>query len=97
MLSFVCTFVYLVAVHHVSEAGQCMNPDINIFMLNSLHRELQCCSQVAAAGRQLWGIQYCILLFSVYFFSTCVNRSSSSIHPFLLIHHLIIILSIPLT
>lgn len=52
--------VYLLAVHHVSEAGQCMYPDVNVFMLHGPHGELQRCGQVTAAGCQLQGIRHCI-------------------------------------
>lgn len=61
--------VYLLAVHHVSEAGQGMNPYVNVFMLNGPHGELQRCDQVTAAGCQLVGITHCMLPFSVYFLS----------------------------
>lgn len=50
--------VYLLAVHHVSEAGQRMNPDVNVFMLHGPHGQLQRCSQVTAAGCQLQGIRH---------------------------------------
>lgn len=57
--------VYLLAVHHVPEAGQRVNPDVNVFMLNSPHGQLQHLSQVTAAGCQLEGIS--ILPFRAYF------------------------------
>lgn len=45
--------VYLVAVHHVPEAGQRVDPHVHVLMLDGSHGELQCGSQVTAAGRQL--------------------------------------------
>lgn len=54
-LTTCCVFVHLVAVHHVSEAGQRMDPYVHVLVLNSSHWELQSCGQVAAAGRQLHG------------------------------------------
>lgn len=47
--------MYLVVVHHVSEAGQGMNPHIDVLMLDGPHGELQRRGQVTAAGRQLGG------------------------------------------
>lgn len=69
--------VYLLAVHHVSEAGQCMNPDVNVFMLHGPHGELQRCGQVTAAGRQLQGIRHCI-------FNITDDVTNSILH---LLHH----------
>lgn len=43
--------VYLVAVHHVPEAGQRVDPHVHVLMLDGSHGELQCGSQVTAAGR----------------------------------------------
>lgn len=54
----VCLFVYLLAVHHVPEAGQRMNPDVNVFVLHRPHGELQRRGQVAAAGCQLDGVTH---------------------------------------
>lgn len=45
--------MYLVAVHHVSETGQCMNPDVHVLMLDSSHGELQRRHQVIAFGGEL--------------------------------------------
>lgn len=53
VLPSVRVFAYLLAVHHVPEAGQRVNSDVNILVLNGPHGQLQRCSQVTAAGRQL--------------------------------------------
>lgn len=45
--------MYLVAVHHVSETGQCMNPDVHVLVLDSSHGELQRRHQVIAFGGEL--------------------------------------------
>lgn len=44
---------YLVAVHHVPEAGQSMDPHVHVLVLNGSHGELQRRRQIAAAGGQL--------------------------------------------
>jgi len=53
--SFQGAFRYLLAVHHVPEAGQRMNPDVDVFVLHGPHGELQRRDQVTAAGCQLSG------------------------------------------
>lgn len=56
-LTSVRVLAHLVAVHHVPEAGQRVDPNVNVLMLDSSHGELQGCNEVAAAGCQLEGKQ----------------------------------------
>lgn len=53
MFRFAGRTTHLIAVHHVPEAGQRVNPDVDIFVLNGLHGELQRGGEVTAAGCQL--------------------------------------------
>lgn len=53
LLIRVGTPAHLIAVHHVPEAGQCVNPDVNVFVLNGLHGQLQRCGEVTTACCQL--------------------------------------------
>lgn len=48
-----CVRGYLLAVHHVPEAGERVDPDVHVLVLNGPHGQLQRCGQVAAAHRQL--------------------------------------------
>lgn len=47
------TPAHLIAVHHVPEAGQRVNPDVDVFVLNGLHGQLQRCGKVTTARCQL--------------------------------------------
>lgn len=53
LLISVGTPSHLIAVHHVSEAGKCVNPDVDVFVLDSLHGQLQRCGEVTTARCQL--------------------------------------------
>lgn len=57
LLIRVGTPAHLIAVRHVPEAGQCVNPDVDVFVLNGLHGQLQRCGEVTAARRQLWELK----------------------------------------
>lgn len=70
VLPSVRVFANLLAVHHVPEAGQRVNPDVNVLVLNGPHGQLQRCSQVTAAGRQL---QRCK---TEYFSIKCIFNTS---------------------